>query len=245
MQNKIIIASVLAIIFALAGHSYAVGQNSNNNTGVQTETANQGENTQLKTQTNEQVQNSTTTNKVSSSTEAQIQQRLQDGSGDGAQVQNQGETNQLKNNQATSTSTTTAQQRRSQVANAVQAMLQVADRNSGIGQQVRTIAEIQTQNQEKLETSLQKVQSRSGFAKFLVGPNYGEIKNAQKILEQNKEQIKQLNQVKNQLANQGDAQTLTEQIQTLEQNNLAIENSLNSAKKGFSLLGWAFKLFSK
>jgi len=92
---------------------------------------------------------------------------------------------------------------------------------------------------------LQKVQSRSGFAKFFVGPNYGEINNAQKLLEQNREQIKQLNQLKTQLVNQGDAQTLTQQIQTLEQANLQIENSLQNAQKGFSLFGWMFRLFSK
>lgn len=240
MKNKILVAGVLAITFALADNAYAVSQNSNNETGnrvqQQTQTANQGEDSQIKTQT---------------------QQQLQDGNGAGNQIQdqnqikNQGETNQIQNNEQERTQSqnksgsATAQQRRSQVANAVQEMLKVADRNGGIGQQVRTIAQTQTQNQEKLEAGLQKVQSRSGFAKFFIGPNYGEINNAKKILEQNHEQIKQLNQVKNQLANQGDRQNLTEQIQLLEQVNLEIENSLNTSQKGFSLFGWMFRLFSK
>jgi len=133
------------------------------------------------------------------------------------------------------------------VANAAQEMLQMADRNeeNGIGQQVRTIAQTQTQNHEKLEVSLQKVQGRNGLVKFFIGPNYGEINSAKKTLEQNREQIKQLSQVKNQLANEGDQQTLTEQIQLLEQANLEIENSLDVSQKGFSLFGWMFRLFSK
>ena len=166
------------------------------------------------------------------------------------QTANQGETNQIQTNEQSGTQnenesgSAVAEQRRSNVANAVQEMLQVTDRNGGIGQQVKTIAQTQTQNQEKLEASLQKVQDRSGFAKFFVGPNYGEINNAKKLLEQNKEQISQLNQVKDQLTNQDDAQKLTQQIQTLEQANLEIENSLETAQKGFSLFGWMFRMFS-
>ena len=215
-------AGVLAITFVLAGTACAVGQNSNSGTANQAGTGTQ--------------------------TQQQAQQQLQDETGAGNQVQNQnqvknqGEENQVQNREQEATQVT--EQRRSQVADAVQEMLQVAERNGGIGQQVKTIAQTQTQNQEKLEASLQKVQSRSGFAKFFVGPNYGEINNAKKILEQNKEQIKQLSQVKNQLANQGDAQNLTQQIQTLEQASLQIENSLGTAQKGFSLFGWMFRMFS-
>lgn len=265
MKNKIFMAGVLAMTFALAGNAYAVGQNSNSGTGAgsqvqqQTQTANQGEASQIKTQNSEQTQSGAINQAgtvIQTQTQQQTQQKLQDGTGSGNQVQNQnkvknqGEANQIQTNEQSGTQngnksgSAMAEQRRSQVANAVQQMLQVADRNGGIGQQVKTIAQTQTQNQEKLESSLQKVQIRSGFVKFFVGPNYGEINNAKKILEQNREQIKQLNQVKNQLANQGDQQTLVEQIKTLEQANLEIENSFGTAQKGFSLFGWMFRMFS-
>lgn len=154
---------------------------------------------------------------------------------------NEQETNQEKN----TTGSQVAEQRKSEVASAVQEILQVAERDSGVGQQIKIIAQTQTQNQEKLEASLQKVQNRSGFAKFFIGSDYGEINNAKKLLEQNREQIKQLNQVKNQLANQDDQQKLTEQAQLLEQSNQEIENSLNTSQKGFSLFGWLFRLFVK
>jgi len=110
-------------------------------------------------------------------------------------------------------------QKKNQVANAVQEMLKIADRNGGIGQQVRTIAQNQNQNQEKLGKNVEDVQSRGGFMKFLVGPDYGQIRDSQKILEQNKEQIRQLNQIKNQLSNEGDIQQLQQQIMILEQAN--------------------------
>lgn len=137
------------------------------------------------------------------------------------------------------------EQRSSVVANVVQEIVKVAERNGGVGQEIKTIAQAQVQNQGKLETSLQKVQSRSGFTKFFVGPNYRGINNSKKLLEQNREQIKQLDEIQNQITNKNDKQKLTKQVQLLEQANQEMETSLNEAKKGFSLFGWAFKVFAK
>ncbi|MDD5071341.1 MAG: hypothetical protein PHQ42_01255 [Patescibacteria group bacterium] len=242
MKNKtlIIVFSAFTLAFTGAVNAANSADGSQNQAGQQTQTANQGENIQI------QVQQQT-----------QTQEQLRDESGADSQAQtqnqvrNEGETNQAQSQEREAVQMKgadgpqMAEQRRSMVANAVQEMLQVAERNGGIGQQVKTIAQAQVQNQEKLEASLQKIQSRSGFAKFFVGPNYDEINNAKKILEQNREQIEQLNQTKNQLANQDDEQNLTRQIQTLEQASLEIKNSLETAQKGFSLLGWMFRLFSK
>ncbi|MFH1537218.1 MAG: trypsin-like peptidase domain-containing protein [Patescibacteria group bacterium] len=139
---------------------------------------------------------------------------------------------------------TVSEQRRSIVANAVQEIIKVAERNGGIGQEIKVIAQTQTQNQEKLEAGIQKIQSRSGFAKFFIGPNYGEIKNSQKLLEQNKEQIQKLNEARTQIMNQGDQLQIIEQIEALEQVSQQIETSLNESQKGFSLFGWVFRLFN-
>ena len=116
-------------------------------------------------------------------------------------------------------------------------------KDNRVGEQVITITETQVQRREKLETSLQKVQSRGGFTKFFVGPDYGEINNAKKLLAQNREQIKQLDEVQNQLTDKNDKQKLPEQVQLLAQTTQEIENSLNTSQKGFSLFGWLFRLF--
>jgi hypothetical protein len=141
--------------------------------------------------------------------------------------------------------TNMAKQRRSEVANAVELMLQVADREGGIGEQVRLIAQNQNKNQEEIENNLEQVENRGGVAKFLIGPNYGQINKAEKLLEQNRENISQLNEIKTQLTNEADAQIIANQIEVLEQANVQIENSLKNAEKGFSLFGWMFKLLSK
>lgn len=271
MSNKVIIAVILGLSLAYTG-ALAASQNGNNVTAgqasgqetqvdqqeqasqveQQTQTANQGEANQIQTQNSGQSQTGNT-EETGSEIPAQqrIQQRLQDGSGAGNQAQNQNqvknqdEANKVKAGQQNGQQGQNAQGRRSQVANAVQAMLQIADRNGGIGQQVRTIAQAQKQNQEKLEESLEKVEKRGAFARFFIGPNYGEISQAKKVLAENQEQIKKLNEIKNQLVNQGDEQNLVQQIQTLTQTNLEIQNSLGTAQKGFSLFGWLNKLLSE
>ncbi|MDE2097236.1 MAG: hypothetical protein KGL39_08325 [Patescibacteria group bacterium] len=138
-----------------------------------------------------------------------------------------------------------ALQRRSAVANAVQQMLQVADRTGGIGQQIRVIAQNQEQNQIKAEDNLTQVQSRNAVVKFLIGPNYGAINNAQKLIQQNQQQIQQLTQLKSQVTNQSDQQQLTQQIGVLEQANQQLGASLQQASQGFSLLGWLFGLINR
>jgi hypothetical protein len=165
--------------------------------------------------------------------------------GENTQIQTQ-EQNviQVQDSAKNKDNTGSGEQRRSQVANAVQVILQIGERNSGVGQQVRTIAQNQTQNQAKLEQNIEKIQDRGNFAKFFIGPNYGEIKDAQKTLEQNREQIRQMNQIRTQLENISDQQQLTEQIRILEQANQEFEALIADNQKGFSLFGWLNKLVS-
>lgn len=137
-------------------------------------------------------------------------------------------------------------ERRSEVANAVQTMLQFADKaKGGIGEEVKVIAQNQIQNHDAAEKALESVNTRSSFTKFLIGPKYSEIKNAEKIIEKNQEQIQQLTELKAKLSIAADQQLLDNQISILEKANLNITDSLSTAEKGFSLFGWFSKMFSK
>jgi hypothetical protein len=138
-----------------------------------------------------------------------------------------------------------AEQRRSRVANAIQEMLRVADKNEPFGQQVRIIAQEQKQEHEEMENGLENIDNRGGFLKFLIGNDFKEIKNVQNILVQNRQRVQQLNEIKTQFTNQGDQQKLTEQVSVLEKTNQAVQEQLNQVENRFSLLGWLFKLLSK
>jgi len=183
----------------------------------------------------------------------QLEQRLRDGSEEGAmnQNQNQGDVSQVKNMEKETkqkgevVGLKNSEQRRSGVANAVQEMLQIGERNGGIGEQVREIARAQNQDHEKIEASLQKVQNRGGFVKFLVGPDYKEINNAKNLLEKNKERIMILNQIKDQVTDPIEIETLAKKSRLLEEVNSELESSLEEEQKGFSLFGWLFRRLNK
>ncbi len=218
--------------------------------GQQSQAVNQGEGSQLQTANEVQAQAGATGQSSSQAQPAGVQAQGQAQVEQQSQIANQGEGNRLENRtQETapageSKGVQTSEQRRSSVAAAVQQLLQLAERNEGIGQQVRIIAQEQTQNREQVEASLEKIQSRSGLVRLLIGPNFGEIKNAQALLERNRERIQQLSGVMDQLADEAEQMQLREQIQTLEQADLEIENSLGAEQHGFSLLGWFFKLLA-
>ncbi|MCK9378789.1 MAG: hypothetical protein M0P97_01430 [Candidatus Moranbacteria bacterium] len=193
--------------------------------GSQTGTAT-GDQDRARTQTQDRIQ---------TQDQEQIQQQ------DKTQDRTQSKTQDKVQNK---TQTSSAKQVKSQVASAVQTMLNIAEGDSKIGQQIKTIAQNQTKNQEKIQKNIENIQSRSGFAKMLIGPNYGEIKDAKTTLEQNKLQIKELNQIRTQLSNESDQQMLTEQIKVLEESNQEIEAILDQSQSGFSFFGWFNNLVS-
>lgn len=232
----------LFLVFGLTLQSQAASTNSNqgNKTGQASATT---------VDSNQSVQADSTTvqgNQAAGSVQTQEQNRVMN-QGEETQIQTQEKNSvqaqdKVSDNAGKGKENSASEQRKSQVSNAVQSMTQLAERIGGIGQQVKAIAQNQNQNQVKLEQNIEKIQSRSGFSKFFFGPDYGEIKDAQKTLEQNKEQIRQINQLKTQLSNESDKQQLSEQIKVLEQANQEIEKTISNAQGGFSLFGWVAKI---
>lgn len=153
----------------------------------------------------------------------------------GQKVQNQ--INQNQENQG--------EQTRSRVANAVQEMLVVANRSGGIGQQIKEIAQNQEQNQKGIETELNKAKERSGLVKFIIGPDYKELKKVENRLKNHSKDLKELKELRDQLTDDADKDIMVQQIQVMQQVQTELENEVNEEKKGLSLLGWLFKRFAK
>lgn len=139
--------------------------------------------------------------------------------------------------------TSMGEQRRSQVANAVHQMLQVADRVGGIGEQVRVIAQSQQQNHDEVEAKLERIKERSGFTKFFIGPKHDEIEKAKELIEQDKEKITRLEELKSTLANEEDKAKVDEQISIIKGAITEVEKIIGEEQKGFSLFGWLAKIF--
>lgn len=134
----------------------------------------------------------------------------------------------------------TALQNRSVVATAAESLVRVANKaeNQGIGSQIKTVAQTQSQNQDKIGQALDKAETRTGFAKFFIGANYKELALAKETLDQNREQIKTLTQLMTQLASDPDKVEVANQVIALQQEQIALKEQIGELGSGFSLFGW-------
>lgn len=149
-------------------------------------------------------------------------------------------------NHATTTGQLNAKEHRSVVANFVHSLLDVANREpGGIGQQVRTIAQEQSQSASTTEQAIQKVQSRSKLMTFLIGSDYKSLGVLRSEMVTTQNQINQLNNLVPSLQNASDTQAVQNQIQSLQQQQTQINNFIQTQESQFSLFGWLAKLFNK
>lgn len=136
-----------------------------------------------------------------------------------------------------------AESHRSTVATFVQSLLAVADREGGIGQQVKVIAQQQNDSKEKVAESINKVEKRGKFKTFLIGSDYKNLGELRSEMVKTRNQIEQLKRLAEKAENEEDKTELQNQIQTLEQEQANIDNFITQNESKFSLFGWAVKLF--
>lgn len=117
--------------------------------------------------------------------------------------------------------------------------------SGGIGQQVREIARTQQSAQTQIDQQLAKLESKTGIAKLIFGPDLTAINTLNQQLEQTRLRIQQLTQLKQQIKNQADQVQIEAAIQTLTQQNTALINQLEVESSTPSLFGWLIKLFHR
>lgn len=231
MKKLISILSLFAV-FVLVVPVFAA------NNGAGAKNTNSGQQVQQQTgislsPTGNQVKNQNEVNTQNQGGDTQLQvntqeeENLENGQGEGLQTRNQ-----------------TAVDNMSEVAKQVQLLLQTRA-SGGIGEQVRQIARAQNQAQTQIQEQLNKLESKSKLARFLTGTDYGAIKNLLRQLEQNQLRIEQLEQLQNQLSNQGDITMVQETIQALIQENTSLQELIAAEEKTFGLFGWLFKFFAR
>ncbi len=219
--------SVLAAQNGESANAQSGQSNSNNTTASATASATQNQN---RTETQAQTNNPD----VGTMTQEQIRTELQ---------------TELQKSQSTYAPTQQMTQTRlSAVSQVVENLVTLASRlytqNQSLSVQIRTTAQEQIKAEDRVNQSLDKAESRTGFAKFFIGPNYKQLKTVKQEMEQNRLRIQQLNQIMSQITNTSDQTELASQIKILEAQNTNLEEQLNQDTKGFSLFGWLSKLIS-
>lgn len=139
----------------------------------------------------------------------------------------------------------TAREHMSIVAQKVEEILASRTIKGGIGEQVREIAQLQNKAQEQIENQVEKLDSRPGWLKSVLGPDRKAVNNLKKEIVQNEVRIKQLEQIKTELENQDDISQVQEMISALVQENTALQEKLNLEESKPGILGWVFELFAK
>jgi len=131
----------------------------------------------------------------------------------------------------------------SSVAKYVQNLLNSTNLSGGIGDQVREIARTQNQSQEKIKKQINNIENKNKFLKFLFGTNYDALRTMQQEMEQNQERVRTLLQLKDQVVGFAEKQDIQGLIDSLNNQNVTLQDKITNELGKFSLLGWFSKLF--
>jgi hypothetical protein len=130
--------------------------------------------------------------------------------------------------------------------NSAPAMNRINNRynNPELGNRVMAINQEQAQDQNLIQEKIQLANKRNGVTKFFAGPDYSALGDAEERLVKQEERITQLETLSQQTFDPTDKALLEDQIATIKQVNTQLRATISENEKGFSLFGWAFKLFN-
>ncbi len=140
------------------------------------------------------------------------------------------------------------EEHRSIVATFVHSLLNVADREWGIGEQVRVIARAQSSSSASTSEAIAKVESKDKLAIFLFGNDY---KSLNKIRNEIKKTEKRITDLENMIAStstvllDSDKVELQSQLAILKTNEVNLEGYVTAHEDQFSVFGWFTRLFVK
>jgi len=262
MKNKtLIMFLIIGLTFSL--QSFAVMKSNDGNADKiqeQMQTANQGDDMQVQIENNELEQNGNE-NESNLGDKDQIQEQeraqehlqiqnqeesdLQDQNGNQAQNKNQ-ERNQEQIQNQEKNGEVNGEIHKSVVANFVQELLGVADREDGrIGQQIREIAQGQNDTKEKVAEAIDTIKNQSIIKTFLVGPDHKSSLRLKAGISVVENQLVELNNLLDESILEESKTEIQNQIETMEQEKETINSFLEASNRQFNLFGWFIKLFVK
>lgn len=134
---------------------------------------------------------------------------------------------------------------RSAVANFVQSLLKVADREGGIGKEVREVAKSQNDSATTTVSAMKKVEERGSVRKFFFGSDYKNLGVIRSELATTTQNIAKLKLTIDKVVVEADRIELNTQVQNLESQLARINTYLKAHEDTFSLFGWFNKIINK
>ncbi len=137
-----------------------------------------------------------------------------------------------------------AKEYKNEVAQFVHNLKTIGEIEGGIGQQVRVVAQAQNDSEDEVENSINNVNDRSGFVKFLIGPKYGSIAEIKTAIVENQTRVRVLTDLMNQITDPAVKLVLQDQVKMLTQQNANLQKFVTDSESGFSMFGWLMRLFA-
>ena len=147
------------------------------------------------------------------------------------------------NTRATTTGQINAETNRSTVATFVKSLLNIADRDGGIGVEVREIAKSQNDSATTTAVAIAEVEGRSSIKTFLIGSDYKNLGVIRSELATTSNNIARLKALLDKTTDATVRAELNVQIQALETEQARIDAYVEAHESTFSLFGWFAKLF--
>lgn len=139
----------------------------------------------------------------------------------------------------------TAEENFTKVSDQVKELVDTVGSKTGIGQQVKEIAQNQNKVHENLKSNLAQLQLRKNFVKFFLGSDKKTLQNMEQHLEENKLLIQQLEALKTQTKNTSDLEQIQQTIDLMTYQDTSLQDKINQEDKVNGLFGWLTKLFNK
>lgn len=133
---------------------------------------------------------------------------------------------------------TTAEAHMSAVAKFVQSLLAVADREGGIGVQVRAVAQAQNDTATTTASSIINIEKRGKFRTFLFGTDYKSIGQLRSDLSVTENNIVQLKSIIEKTTSTTGKVELAAQVKVLEDTQVKMNTYIKAHEDIFSLFGW-------
>jgi hypothetical protein len=141
--------------------------------------------------------------------------------------------------------TTTGAKHRSDVATQVQILLNAADRDGGIGAEVRDIAHAYASTTAKMDDEKSSVENRPGWVTFLIGADYKNLGALRSDLSTTQNQITRLMRAASSTTDASVQADLEAQIDALQDSASTTASFVADHESKFSLFGWFFHAFNK
>ena len=112
-----------------------------------------------------------------------------------------------------------------------------------VKEELEQIQAEQIESDKTIDSSLNKINTRSGLAKLVIGPDYKNAGAVRSEIVHLQNQVRQLTRLESK-ASTSEKTAIQESISSLNEELLAVETRLNESLKGFSLFGWLSKLLT-